>query len=203
VRTDRTVLRIGRAEGTIREVPMRYNASHQRGYRCFVGPLSDAAEDITEDTPRSFEGQSLFDALAEYRRGIESDGWRLLHAAARLDCWPKPDAFGPYVQRLTPGVDETEAVNGLEEARFDQVGSLDEQREAFEAWMKGLKPIYPGRVRPKAGHEHDKAEVDFSLIAIQAGEYLVDGKPNPERWLKILRSRNRGPRWNPKGRKGS
>ena len=67
---------------------MRYNASHQRGDRCFIGELADAPEQITEQTPRSFEGRRLFDALAEYRKSIEPGGWRLLHALARRDCWP-------------------------------------------------------------------------------------------------------------------
>jgi hypothetical protein len=53
-----------------------------------LGRLLDTPEQITEQTPRSFEGRTLFDALAEYRKTVESDGWRLLHAVARRDCWP-------------------------------------------------------------------------------------------------------------------
>ena len=191
MRSERTVLRIGKADGEVREVPMRYNASHQRGWRCFIGHLADAPEEITEDTPHSFEGWSLFDALAEYRKTIEPDGWRLLHAAARRDCWPRPEGFSPYVERLALGINETERLNGFDPAQFAEVTDLDEQRANFDAWMKSLAPIYEGRVPPKAGHEDDPAVVEFSGIARMAGEYLVNGKLDLDRVLRKVRAANR------------
>jgi hypothetical protein len=171
VRTERILLRIGKSDGLINDVPLRYNASHQRGYRCFIGPLADAPDEIKEDTPRSFEGRSLFDALAEYRKRIEPQGWRLLHAVARRDCWPKPTDFA-HVQRLTSGIEQTEQVNGFDAARFDEVTTLEDQRAAFERWMKGLAPIREGRVPPRAGHEHDSAGVEFGPISRLAGRIL-------------------------------
>ena len=172
MRTERTVLRIGRADGSVKEVPLRYNASHQRGYRCFIGELADAPEHITEETPRSFEGRTLFDALAQYRKSIEPDGWRLLHAVARSDCWPKPDELFPVVQQLIPGMEDTQAVNGFEPAEFDQVTSLDEQQRAFEGWKRSLAPVYEGRVPPLAGHEHDRPGISFGPLARLAGRIL-------------------------------
>ncbi len=172
MRTERTVLRIGRASGSVKEVPMRYNASHQRGYRCFIGEHADAPERITEETPRSFEGRTLFDALAEYRKAIEPDGWRLLHAVARRDCWPKPDELFPVVQQLTPGVEETQAINGFEMAEFDQVTSLVEQQRGFQRWKRSLSPVYEGRVPPRAARDHDGPGVAFGPLARLAGRIL-------------------------------
>ena len=176
--SDRVVLRIGKADGAIAEVPMRYNGSHQRGYRCFIGPLADAPEEITEDTPRSFEGRSLFDALAVYRTTIEPDGWRLLHAAARLDCWPKPDEPTPYLQKLTPGREATERVPGFDPAEFGEVATLEAQRANFEAWMASLAPVPVSRVPPRAGHEHDAPGVDFGPVARLAGRILGERSPD-------------------------
>jgi len=190
MRTERTDLAIGKADGAITKVPMRYNGSHQRGYRCFIGPLADRPEQIMENTPPSFEGRRLFDALAEYRNSIEPDGWRLLHAAARRDCWPKPDEIGPWVQQLKPGVEQTERVSGLDRADFASVGSLAEQQACFEEWKKSLPPVYAPRVPPKSGHEHDEPIVEFGPIAKLAGEYLVTDKPEIERVLrKSLRAK--------------
>ncbi|MGZ3268968.1 MAG: hypothetical protein ACXU7X_12240 [Croceibacterium sp.] len=163
--TERTVLKIGKADGTVAEVPMRYNASHLRGYRCFVGSLADAPDEIVEGTPRSFEGRRLFDALAEYRAQIEPDGWRLLHAAARRDCWAKPDDLNPVVQQLSPGTEVTKPRNAFEPADFGEVCSLAEQRDNFDRWMKSLSPVYAPRAPRKAGHEHDPPAVEFSSLA--------------------------------------
>lgn len=192
MRTERIDLLIGDADGTSREVPMRYNGSHQRGYRCFMGPLADLPEQIMEGTPPSFEGRRLFDAMAEYRRSIEPAGWRLLHALARRDCWPRPDELGPFVQQLRPGLEQTERVCGFDRAEFAEVGTLFEQQASFEEWMKSLAPLYAPRVPQRCGHEHDEPIVEFGPIARLAGEYLVTDKPDIERVLRrSLRSKRR------------
>lgn len=188
MRTERTVLRLGRGDGSVVEVPMRYNASHQRGYRCFIGPLADTPEEITEETPRSFEARTLFDALAEYRKGIETEGWRLLHAVARCDCWPKPDELFAFVQCLRDGEEETERVDAFRPAGFAEVTTLAEQRAYFERWKQSLAPVYAPRVPRKRGHEQDEPRVEFSEVAKAAGEYLIDGRLNLER---IMRRRPR------------
>lgn len=192
MRTERIELLIGKADGASAKVPMRYNASHQRGYRCFIGPLAELPEQIMESTPPSFEGKRLFDALAGYRSSIEPAGWRLLHAVARRDCWPKPDELGPWVQQLRPGVEQTERVSGFGSADFAEVGTLGEQQACFEEWMKSLAPVYAPRVPPKSGHEHDEPAVEFGPIARLAGEYLVTDKPDIERVLRrSLRAKRR------------
>ena len=181
MRTKRTVLSIGKADGTVAEVPMRYNGSHQRGYRCFMGALADLPEAIHEDTLPSFQGRRLFDALAEYRKSIEPAGWRLLHAVARRDCWPRPDELFPGVQQLTVGVEQTERIDGFARAEFNDVATVAEQEDFFNDWMKSLSPVHAPRAPRKSGHEQDEAVVDFSSLARLAGEYLVSDEPSIDR----------------------
>ena len=187
MRTDLIGLRLGKSDGTVKEQAMRYNASHQRGYRCFIGPIANAPQQITEATTRSFEGHSLFDALAVYRATIEPEGWRLLHAVARRDCWPKPEGFSRWVHQLTPATEDTQRVDGFEAAAYEHVTTLAEQRANFARWMDTLASIHLGRVPRKAGREHSPAGVDFSAVARCAGEYLVNGKLDLERALGRMR----------------
>ena len=156
---------------------MRWNGSHQRGYRCFIGPLADAPDDTTEETARSFEGRRLFDALADYRGQVEPAGWRLLHVAARLDCWPRPDELGPFVQQMILGTEETTQRRAFDVAGFSEVGDLAEQCSQFDRWMKSLAPVYAPRTPRQAGHEHDSPGVEFSALARLAGKYLVSDPP--------------------------
>lgn len=169
-------LRIGKAGGRIRDVAMRWTASHQQG-----------VELVFDDLRGRFEASSVFEALALYRATIEPEGWRLLHAAARADCWPDPRTNGYRVQCLTLGVDETVAIECFAPAAWDEVTDLCSQRAYFDGWMASLAPVPVGRVRPRAGHEHDPPGVAFSGIAVTAGEYLVHGKPNVERILAWAR----------------
>jgi hypothetical protein len=188
MRTEHVVLRIARSDGRAKEVPMRFNVSHQRGYRCYFGALADPEAEIKEATEPSYSGQNLFEVLAGWRETIEPEGWRLLHAAARADCWPKPERTTPFVEQLTEGEEATLPVDGLDPAPFAAVTTLAQQRENFDRWMASLAPVPLGRVPPRAGHEHDPAGVEFSGLAVMAGEYLVDGKANTERLLARLRA---------------
>lgn len=181
MRTDRIDLWIGKADGTVMTVVMRFNGSHQRGYRCYFGAIADLPENILESTPPSFEGRRLFDALAGYRNSIEPKGWRLLHAIARRDCWPRPLDLDSSVQRLQTGVEETQAVNGFERAEFSEVATFEEQQAAFEQWMRSLAPVYSPRAARKAGHGQDEAVVDFGPLAMLAGEYLASDEPDARR----------------------
>lgn len=169
-------LRIADPGGRVREVPMRWTASHQDGWALYF-----------DDRPEPFEARRLFDALALYRETIEPEGRRLLHAAARADCWPDPRTDGYRVQQLTPGTERTVAIECFAAADWDEVTNLASQRAGFDAWMASLEPIAVGRVRPRAGHEHDPAGVEFSTLSRTAGEYLVDGKPNLARLLAPAR----------------
>jgi len=172
MRTEFVVLRIGRAGGRSGDVPMRFNLSHQHGYRCYFGALADPAAEIKESTDPSFVGANLFEALAPWRATIEAEGWRVLHAVARADCWPKPDRATAFVQQLTPGEEGTSSVNGLDPAPYDAVATLAEQRTNFDSWRASLPPIALGRVPPRAGHGDDPPEVDFGPVAKLAGRIL-------------------------------
>jgi hypothetical protein len=175
-------LRIGDGPDGVREVAMRWTASHQQGWALFFDD---------EGMADPFCAHTLFEALALYRGTIEGEGWRLLHAAARADCWPDPRKNGFRVQLLIPGREEGEAIECFAPAGWDEVADLATQRANFDAWMASLAPVPVGRARPRAGHAHDPACVEFGPLGVMAGEYLVDGKANLERLLARTRARRR------------
>ena len=175
MRTEHVVLRIAQADGRAEDVPMRFNLSHQHGYRCYFGALADPAAEIKEATPPTFAGENLFDALAGYRATVEPEGWRLLHAVARADCWPRPVRATPFVEQLTSGEETTCRVNGLDPAPFDAVTTLERQRANFECWMASLPPVPLGRVPPRAGHGGDEPVIEFGPVAKLAGRILRSG----------------------------
>jgi hypothetical protein len=138
MRTKKQVLVVCRTDGRVEIVPMRYNASHQHGWRCYVGALADEPAMIGEDTPPSFQGRSLFDALAVYRATIEASGGRLLHAMASGECWPDLGTHDRFCRRLTLGSDETELIDGFLPIGPEQAVTLEEQRARYEAWRASL-----------------------------------------------------------------
>lgn len=153
MRTKKQVLVICRADGTVEIVPMRYNASHQRGWRCYIGALADDPVTINEDTLPSFCGRSLFDALAMYRTTIEPSGGRLLHAMASGECWPDLGTHDRFCRRLTLGSQTTELIDGFLPIGPEEAVNLDEQRARHEAWQASLladeavQPVPPSRAR--------------------------------------------------------
>ncbi len=104
-------------------------------------------------------------------------GWRLLHAAARRDCWPNPEELDPVVEGLTRGIEQTARIDAFERADFADVASIAEQQSFFEEWMRSLAPVYAPRAPRRAGHEQDEPVVEFSALARLAGEYLAGKKP--------------------------
>ena len=166
MRPEAQILRIAHAGGGVREVPIRWTASHQHGWT------------LTFDEPsRSFCARTLFDALADYRATIEPEGERLLHASARADCWPDPRGDGARIRLLTLGREEGPALDCFAPARPDEVADLATQRANFEAWMASLAPVVARRIRPREGGAHDPGGVKFGALAVLAGRYLAGAAP--------------------------
>lgn len=169
--TKKQVLVTSRPDGTIEVLPMRYNASHQRGWRCFLGALAGESTKIDEDTVPSFQGRSLFDALAVYRKSIEPGGGRLLQAVASGDCWADDRTYDRFCRRLTPRSPTTELIDGFLPIALSDSVSLDEQRARYEAWCASL----PAQAETgNAPQSRAKQALDQSNAAIRAaGEAAI------------------------------
>lgn len=166
MRTKKQVLVISDADGTVRILPMRYNASHQRGWRCFLTPLADDPAAIGEQTAPSFHGRSLFDALAMFRSTIEPGGGRLLHAMASRECWPDSNSNDRFCRRLTVGQAQTELVDGFLPIDLTEAATLDEQRACHEEWKAGLPASTEAASAPKT---RARSALDAANAAIIAG----------------------------------
>jgi hypothetical protein len=159
------VLVTSKRDGTIQIVLMRYHASHQRGWRCFLSPLADDPAAIHEETVPSFHGRSLFDALASFRATIEPSGGRLLQAMASRQCWADPKTYDRFCRRLIPGSAETELVDGFLPIDIEDAATLDEQRTCYETWRASLPPMPDhGRVEKSRA----RVALDQSNVAIRA-----------------------------------
>ena len=165
MRTKKQVLVTSGADGTIRILQMRYNASHQNGWRCFLSPLAEDPTAIVEETAPSFCGRSLFDALAMFRSTIEPAGGRLLQAMASRQCWPDTKTHDRFCRQLTRGSAETELIDGFLPIDFEESATLDEQRACYEAWQASLPPdVGPATVPPSRARK----ALDESNAAIRA-----------------------------------
>ena len=135
---EKQVLVTSTAEGKIEILAMRYNASHQSGWRCFLGELADDPATIGEDTVPSFHGRSLFQALAAFRATIEPMGGRLLQMTASRDCWEDPETNDRFCRRFAPGSARAQLVDGFLPIGMVESVTLDEQRACYEAWRASL-----------------------------------------------------------------
>jgi hypothetical protein len=177
--TRKQVLVTSRLDGTIQILPMRYNASHQRGWRCFLSPLADDPAAIREETMPSFHGRSLFDALAMFRTTIEPAGGRLLQAMASRECWADTETFDRFCRRLTPGSAETELTDGFLPIDVDEAATLDEQRAHYETWCTSLPPRSdPGTV-PRSRARKALDESNTSIRAARDAAILSRGDLAP------------------------
>jgi hypothetical protein len=165
MRTRKQVLVTSTADGVVQILSMRYNASHQRGWRCFLGPLAEDPAAIREETEPSFHGRSLFEALAMFRMMIEPMGGRLLQAMGSRECWADSVAHDRFCRRLTPGSPETELVDGFLPIDAAEAATLHEQRACYEAWRASL-PIAGGSGAAPASRA--TTALDESNAAIRA-----------------------------------
>jgi hypothetical protein len=163
--TKKQVLVTSGVDGIIRILPMRYNASHQRGWRCFLGPLADDPAAIREETMASFYGRSLFDALVMFRTTIEPAGSRLLQAMASRQCWADTETYDRFCRRLTVGSAETELVDGFLPIDVAEAATLDEQRAHYETWCASLPPRSDPGSAPRS---RGRKALDESNAAIRA-----------------------------------
>ena len=169
--TKKQVLVTSAADGTIRILPMRYNASHQRGWRCFLEPLAGDPAAIREETESSFQGRSLFDALAMFRTTIEPAGGRLLHAMASRECWADSITHDRFCRRLSHGSPATELIDGFLPIDLAEAATLQEQRDCYEAWRASLPVAADHDAMPKS---RARQALDESNAAIRvAGKAAI------------------------------
>ena len=179
--TKKQVLVTSNSDRTVRILQMRYNASHQRGWRCFLSPLADDPAAIGEQTAPSFHGRSLFDALAMFRATIEPTGGRLLHAMASRECWPDTKTYDRFCRRLTAGLAETELIDGFLPIDVDEAATLDEQRACYEMWRAGLPTAPNPTTVPKSPGTKALDESNAAIRAAREAAILSRGDLAPGR----------------------
>ena len=179
MRTKRQVLLISNADGTIGIVPMRYDASHQAGWRCFIGTLAEDAAAISEETVPSFHGRSLFDALAMFRATIEPGGARLLHAMASGECWKDTGTYDRFCRRFALGSEATELIDGFLPIGPEEAVTLEEQRVRYDAWRMSLPMVAEPRVAPGSRARQALNDTNAAIRAAREAAILARGDLAP------------------------
>ena len=93
----------------------------------------------------SFTDNNLFAALSAYRRLLEQEGYLLLCNGARKDAYPSRMALqmggGRKIYLLRPGkqAKREDLVDIFDAATIEQVCGVDEQRNAYEEWVRSLQ----------------------------------------------------------------
>lgn len=93
----------------------------------------------------TFAGSDLFEALAALRLRLEQDQYLLLCNGARKDAYPsrmsREMGGGRKIYLLKQGVQgrREDLVDIFGAAAYDQVGTVAEQRSAYDAWIRSLK----------------------------------------------------------------
>jgi hypothetical protein len=85
--------------------------------------------------------EDAFAALAAVRRQLEPNGWLLAVAGARRDAYPSGmlrELGGEQVYVLVHGQPAQQRLDTFSDAPPDAVTTVDEQREAYEAWWKSV-----------------------------------------------------------------
>ncbi|MCD4501286.1 hypothetical protein [Chromobacterium vaccinii] len=93
----------------------------------------------------SFTDSNLFVALSSFRRLLEQEGYLLLCNGARKDAYPSRMTLqmggGRKVYLLRSGkqAKREDMVDIFDAATIEQVCGVDEQRVAYEEWVRSLK----------------------------------------------------------------
>jgi hypothetical protein len=121
------------------------------------GTLKSLDVVVSDDAPWTLEFQSidgsmrrlqaldLFEALREMRKDLECAGSQLLCAGARPDVTPSGMSRGmgggrkAYIVHLGSPASRTEMVDIFDYAEPAIVGSVQQQRDYFQAWADSLR----------------------------------------------------------------
>ncbi|QEO95659.1 hypothetical protein [Xanthomonas oryzae] len=93
----------------------------------------------------SFTDSNLFAALSAYRRLLEQEGYLLLCNGARRDAYPSRMTLqmggGRKIYLLHSGrqANREDLVDIFDAAPIEHVCGVDEQRAAYEAWVRSLE----------------------------------------------------------------
>ncbi len=91
--------------------------------------------------PYTATGPDVFEALVRLRRQLEPDGLMIAFQGARRDTYPSGMArdmgAGMKVYVLHPGIRgrREDLVETLDDARLDDLGTVDEQRAFHDRWI--------------------------------------------------------------------
>jgi hypothetical protein len=97
---------------------------------------------LPEGVKVSGQAEDIFDALCETRRGLEARGYILCCNGARVDAYPsamsRSMSDGRLVYRLRMGkkARRRDLLDVFRPAPSDKVGTVAEQREYFDRWLK-------------------------------------------------------------------
>jgi hypothetical protein len=92
-----------------------------------------------------YDAGDVFAALQSMREELEAQGVKLLCAGARKDVWPSGmsrdmgGGFKAYVMRFGETAKIKDLVDIFDYSDPSLVGTVQEQRDYFEAWLESLK----------------------------------------------------------------
>jgi hypothetical protein len=98
-----------------------------------------------------FRGEDLFEALITLRAELEKTGQKILCSGSRVDVFPsgmsRSMAGGRKAYVMELGLPATELVDILDYADPESIGSIEQQRQFHQEWIKSIK-IHPEIIRP-------------------------------------------------------
>jgi len=148
-----------------------------------VEPPWRIALEMRDMEHHEFEGADLFEALVKLRRELEMGGSRILCAGSRVDVFPSgmSRSMGggrrAYVTRL--GAPATQAVDILDSAEPESVGTIEEQRGFHAAWVASLSS-QEARERPLQEEVEEAKRSPNGWVYRIAGRFSVAEAVPPE-----------------------
>ncbi len=97
----------------------------------------------TGNEMKRYAGSDYFEAMCHWRVELEKEDARLLCNGARIDCFPsgmsRSMGKGLTVYVNETGKPSSERLNLFGQAEADKVGTVAEQKQAFDSWMTSLR----------------------------------------------------------------